>query len=89
MSLTFRKLVSPTDFIGQCSQLQPNKMQCPKAASYLCSDSENKRSVQYCTFHARCLEDNIPLTESEPLNEQPKSEPTKPTFATKLNLPTK
>ena len=69
MSLTFRKLTN-ADFIGKCTQLQPNRMQCPKAASYLCSDSEKKRSVQLCTFHAHCMKNNIPLIEREE-NEQP------------------
>ena len=72
MAITFTRLRSPQDQIGLCQQLQSNRMSCPKTANYACSDdsTEPPTVTQYCTFHAKLREANIPLTEqSENAND--------------------
>lgn len=59
--LTFRNLFPPgqrpKEFIGHCGALLPNRMQCPKGGTWEVTDDVRKSVTQYCTMHARILEE--------------------------------
>jgi hypothetical protein len=56
--------LNPQGFIQRCQAMMFNKMQCPRGSSY------SVDGVQYCTFHARVLQQE----QLNEMNKEPKED---------------
>jgi hypothetical protein len=62
--ITFRNLfpigqVRKKELITNCAAMLPNRMQCVKGGTWEVTDDVKKTQRQYCTFHARMLEEEL------------------------------
>lgn len=78
--LTFRNLFPPgrrpQERINNCGALLSNRMQCPKGGTWEVIDDVKKTTTQYCTMHARILEEaakqqGTPVTTPEAIPQWP------------------
>ena len=63
--------LNPQGIIGRCQAMLFNRMQCTRGASYKSIDSTTQIETEYCTFHARVLQEEM---NREKVNTEPKED---------------